>query len=267
MPFPDIDPLIETLFEPTRIWLFGKPFTSLKYDPDTMKGQQQAAAQAVAASEPGAEGSTSEFQDYRVPDAGPYGKQAEPQLPMPPPRIERTLRRLATDGIFARIYSFSYEGHYYKMPRPLLFLVSGDGRKYRPPEEIGSSQEASVVLYPVRRYRSQGLAFFGRHSRLGGRQEGSGGVPRHRGRQLPEDPARIDDRLPGRDCIPRCRGVSRGRRFPGRGRVSGGSHLPWRDGRSAPGLLASDRVRQDSFIRRHRFLFEHSIACRASHGL
>ena len=31
-------------------------------------------------------------------------------------------------GIFARIYGFSFEGHYYKMPRPLLFLVRGDGR-------------------------------------------------------------------------------------------------------------------------------------------
>lgn len=34
--------------------------------------------------------------------------------------------------IFARIYSFSFEGHYYNLPRPLLFLVGGPGRR---PEE------------------------------------------------------------------------------------------------------------------------------------
>jgi hypothetical protein len=46
-------------------------------------------------------------------------------LPMPPRRIERALRR--PNQIFARIYSFSFEGHYYDLPRPLLFLVTGNG--------------------------------------------------------------------------------------------------------------------------------------------
>ncbi|MCP4011413.1 MAG: hypothetical protein GY726_18080, partial [Proteobacteria bacterium] len=27
----------------------------------------------------------------------------------------------------ARIYSFSYEGNYYKLPRPLVFMVEGEG--------------------------------------------------------------------------------------------------------------------------------------------
>jgi hypothetical protein len=62
-------------------------------------------------------------------------------LPMPPKRIERVLRRgleIGPNGevrlkdpkdrqFFARIYSFSYEGHYYRLPRPLLFLVNKPG--------------------------------------------------------------------------------------------------------------------------------------------
>ncbi len=62
---------------------------------------------------------------------------------MPPNRIERTLRRglfVDKDGKvtnpdeakqFARIYSFSYEGHYYRLPRPLLFLLEGEGTDVR----------------------------------------------------------------------------------------------------------------------------------------
>lgn len=57
---------------------------------------------------------------------------------MPPSRIERTLRKQGyykdddgaetrSDPKFARIYSFSYEGHFYTLPRPVLFLVTGDG--------------------------------------------------------------------------------------------------------------------------------------------
>lgn len=81
MPFPNIDPLIETFFEPTRIWLFGKPFESIKYDRGTMND---------------------EFIDYTAP-----GQDAD--LQMPPRRIERTLRRQTSangaviDPIFARI--------------------------------------------------------------------------------------------------------------------------------------------------------------------
>ena len=102
----------ETFFEPTRIWLFGKPFTALTYNRAAMNN---------------------EFADYVAPARG------EP-LPTPPKRIDRTLRR--QDGpkhdlapILARIYSFSYEGYYYKLPRPLLFLLNGDGqRRHRQPE-------------------------------------------------------------------------------------------------------------------------------------
>jgi len=37
--------------------------------------------------------------------------------------------QLMTDGpMFARIYGFSYEGTYYDLPRPVLFLVHGEGQ-------------------------------------------------------------------------------------------------------------------------------------------
>lgn len=94
-----MQPGTETFFEPTRLRLFGKPFAALTYDRDAMKD---------------------EFVKYTAP-------AQDQDLAMPPRRIERTLRR--GTGPFARIYSFSFEGHYYKLPRPLLFLVTGKGEK------------------------------------------------------------------------------------------------------------------------------------------
>ena len=38
MPWPQVWTDFETLFEPTRIWLFGKPFPTIEYKPDTMSG-------------------------------------------------------------------------------------------------------------------------------------------------------------------------------------------------------------------------------------
>lgn len=123
MPFPDLDPEFETFFEPTRIWLFGKHFKSLEYRRDSMGASS---------------GHTNEFSEYKAPAAGR-------DLRMPPRRIERTLRRQsyengeAIDRIFARIYSFSFEGHYYKLPRPLLFLVYGTGELIEPPPKMPKS--------------------------------------------------------------------------------------------------------------------------------
>jgi hypothetical protein len=123
MPFPNVDPNFETFFEPTRIWLFGKPFDGLAYNPSptgrwTSPGNYEG-----------------EFNTrYSNPGAG--------SLPMPPKRLERTLRRgcdvspnggvsrpaLDEQQFFARIYSFTYEAHYHRLPRPLLFLVNHPGQ-------------------------------------------------------------------------------------------------------------------------------------------
>ena len=124
MTYPNVNPDFETFFEPTRIWLFGKPFPSLVYARNSMG--------------PGP-GNANEFVNY--PDAGAADVGLLNQLPMPPRRIERALRRQYVDPagnahapIFARIYSFSFEGHYYTLPRPLLFLVSNNGQS---PQRVG----------------------------------------------------------------------------------------------------------------------------------
>ena len=200
MPFPNVNSEFETLFEPTRMWLFGKPFKSIAYVPEEMWGmdegksfaadpsnenvdpdpllpsaeqdtsrdvsnwdppssqntappqgaagaspqnaasarpqsrhvrRQQAAAGGAQASQtprPQHTPAANEFKTYQAPKPNDPGY---PELPMPPRRIERKLRQ--PDQGFARIYSFSFEGHYYRLPRPLLFLLSGAGR--RPDED------------------------------------------------------------------------------------------------------------------------------------
>jgi len=133
MPFPNVETTFETFFEATRIWLFGKPFLSLTYNRDSMSGVGNVAGAGPDATH------ANEFTQFNAPVTGA-------ELQMPPKRIERTLRKQSTpldpDGnplpsgstvppypIFARIYSFSYEGHYYSLPRPLLFLVANNGHR------------------------------------------------------------------------------------------------------------------------------------------
>src|SRR4051812_47771042 len=123
MAYPNVEPGFETFFEPTRIWLFGKPFPSLIYNRDSMG--------AVLGSNPPGTDAThaNEFVNYT---ANPIANDAglANQLGMPPRRVERALRRhvpgvpagnnnnppavAPVPPIFARIYSFSFEGHYYK---------------------------------------------------------------------------------------------------------------------------------------------------------
>src|SRR5262245_31107546 len=104
MPFPDFanSAGFETFFEATRIWLFGKPFPALTFNRASMDD---------------------EFTPYPVPGPG------DTELKMPPRRIERALRRGGKENppSFARIYSFTFEGHYYNLPRPLIFLLYGGG--------------------------------------------------------------------------------------------------------------------------------------------
>jgi hypothetical protein len=133
MAFPNVAADFETFFEPTRIWLFGKPFPSVTYKRESMSGKKGVNPPPTADAD-----YANEFVDYSSKSVGDDGGWPD-QLGMPPRRIERALRRQSkqykADGsisgyippIFARIYSFSFEGHYYKLPRPLLFLVYGDG--------------------------------------------------------------------------------------------------------------------------------------------
>jgi hypothetical protein len=131
MSFPEVDGDFETFFEPTRLWLFGKPFKSLEYAPSSMGKWPEGPGQNTKDPDYGPTEGIGEF----TPD---YAAGSNGALPMPPKRIERTLRRGLEVGsrgevtikerqFFARIYSFSYEGHYYRLPRPLLFLVNKPG--------------------------------------------------------------------------------------------------------------------------------------------
>ncbi len=53
--------------------------------------------------------------------------------PTPDPSFDLLTNQLLRDGAtFARIYGFTYEGNYYALPRPAVFLVHGAGRPVEP---------------------------------------------------------------------------------------------------------------------------------------
>jgi hypothetical protein len=156
MSWPDVNPEFETFLEPTRIWLFGKEFKSIVYVPGSMQKAEDPdlSMPSAAKSKPPGQIGTDKDKDTYPPafdsewDKYPpdEAKKDLDKLGMPPPRIERKLRR--ENQIFARIYSFSFEGHYYRLPRPLLFLPAGKGvingatrRGYRPPDEIAGDPD------------------------------------------------------------------------------------------------------------------------------
>ena len=131
MPFPSISSAFETFLDPSRIHLFGKPFPTLRYDPGPMAGVG-----------PGINPAETEFEPQTV---APASGGNPPEVPVPPGRVEQALRKVG-DGIFARIYGFSYEGHYYKLPRPLLFLVDDNmrGAEDNPPTSEFSTRFTGV---------------------------------------------------------------------------------------------------------------------------
>lgn len=61
----------------------------------------------------------------------PLDKPGPNQTASPPPRLcsnNFLLNQLNKRDVYlARIYGFSYEGHYYDLPRPAIFLVHGPG--------------------------------------------------------------------------------------------------------------------------------------------
>ena|SRR5215831_16954162 len=91
----------ETLQSPSCILLYGRLVTDLNVAPN-----------AVAAANP---------------PPGP----PPPPVPVQPPHLGANAslqQQLAEPGAtIARIYGFSYEGHYYDLSRPALFLVHGPG--------------------------------------------------------------------------------------------------------------------------------------------
>ena len=52
--------------------------------------------------------------------------------------------RSTSERRFARIYAFSFEGHYYKLPRPMVFLVKGKGAE--PQDEHGAFKASETGI-------------------------------------------------------------------------------------------------------------------------
>lgn len=107
----------ENLFTPSAIKLFGREFKGLSINQPFQGEEPPLGARARIPSD-------------RV-QQGLQEKQGYRQIPG---RLERSLRKVAVGpednnhARFARIYGFAYEGQYYELPRPVLFLVYGPGK-------------------------------------------------------------------------------------------------------------------------------------------
>jgi hypothetical protein len=110
----------ENLFTPSAIKLFGREFSGLSVNRPFLKGNPPLGERARIPPD-GVQKHLQDTQGYR-------------QMPG---RLERALRKVSSDAEldekdiharFARIYGFAYEGQYYELPRPILFLVYGPGK-------------------------------------------------------------------------------------------------------------------------------------------
>ena len=124
----------ETLLSPSNVLLYGRIVKDLRLVPPVEQASKDG---GKAAKE-------------RTKDAG------EP--PLEPPRLgankflEHQLQ--AKDAKLARIYGFSYDGHYYDLTSPTIFLVHGDGvdpqvPRPAPPRERVSRAPANADLTGV----------------------------------------------------------------------------------------------------------------------
>jgi hypothetical protein len=89
----------ETFLESTTMLLFGKRFLGLTYVSPSSAGSTEGGGDDLSASQ------------------GP---------------VRSILDDIGDAGSFARIYGFSYQGSYYKLPRPVLFLVRSEGTPAAP---------------------------------------------------------------------------------------------------------------------------------------
>ena len=96
-------PPTESLLAPSQIKLFGRLFAGLTLNPPSK-----------VEVDPNARAAT--------------GKKPPPAVP-DPGFDQLTNQLLRNNAKLARIYSFTYEGVYYTLPRPTVYLVHGDGRK------------------------------------------------------------------------------------------------------------------------------------------
>lgn len=93
----------ETLLSPSQLKLYGREFEGFTFE-----------RPGAADADPNA----------------PLRDDRKPPAPKPDPSFDLLTNQLLRDGAqFARIYGFTYEGNYYALPRPAVFLVHGPGRK------------------------------------------------------------------------------------------------------------------------------------------
>ncbi len=112
--------MVENLFTPSAIKLFGREFEGLSVNEGKLDG-------------------TGPLGKARIPHKDVQTELKTKQYEQHPGRLGRALRKMDPDpsetnmdklyARFARIYSFSYEGQYYELPRPVLFLVYGQGKE------------------------------------------------------------------------------------------------------------------------------------------
>jgi hypothetical protein len=115
----------EDLYEVSKIYLFGKPFKSLRFVRDELAGSSfNSQGDNKRVDIPPSEVERTLIRDRFGPDADKKDGQGQcDDQPYDP--IEQATQR--NTPRLARIYSFTYEGQYYKLPYPLIYLVWGDG--------------------------------------------------------------------------------------------------------------------------------------------
>lgn len=117
----------ETLLSPSNILLYGRELVDLQIvnPPPPPSG-------SPPNNNPPSSGLP--LDDVQPPGGGdgPDGPAGTLPPPPPPPRLGSNnflQAQLASPGArLARIYAFSYEGHYYDLAAPALFVVHGPGR-------------------------------------------------------------------------------------------------------------------------------------------
>jgi len=68
--------------------------------------------------------------------------------------LQKQLR--SPEATLARIYSFSYEGQYYELPKPAIFLVHGEGRAIRVGPGGNTNIETSGVMTKIWEFSDDG---------------------------------------------------------------------------------------------------------------
>jgi hypothetical protein len=151
--------MTETLLSTSNILLFGRVVTDLvipRQDGDEGPGDEGPGGGGPGGGGPGGGG----------PGGGGPGGGGNPGLGHDPSQGARRghahwlwWQLEKDDATFARIYGFSYDGAYYDLPRPVLFLVHGPGEPAVQSSNItGASETEAQLARAPRRPSLSGVA-------------------------------------------------------------------------------------------------------------